>query len=621
MGGATLTFDTGAGQMVTIADDIADTTGDAAGAAGITKTGDGTLVLGGTNSYSGDTTIDGGILSLDGSQVSPVTVNGGGMLKGTGNLGGVTVNNGGVHAPGNSIGTQTVSGPYVNSGSLEVEVDAEGDADLLIVNGTVDISGAILDIIEAPGLYGLNTLYEIIRNDDADAVTGTFGAINNQLAFLTPVISTTAGDGNDVFLTMVRNAVAVTDVAGTENQQGVAEALDVLDLTPGSDGATVANAILGLSATSAQAAFDAMSGEALVSVMTLLAAQGVDIPAVIIDRLSDLLFAAGPTAGLSTSNFAGLSLNAKSTADILLANAGDLGDLDLASHPATSDTSTDGSLFQFWVRGLGSYGTFDGNANTAEADILSHGVLVGGDAALIDGLRLGLAGGYGGGTIEVDGRASEIDLESIDVVGYLSYALGWFHANLIGRYSFLDFESERRVVFGGIDRTATAQYDGSQFDLMSEIGYTAQLGPVAVRPTLGMRYGHVHTDGFAETGASAINLIAGDETVKVLDSIVGIDVAAEFTGEHVTLIPNFHAAWTHAHGDVSTDNSFAFQGGGTFTVTGAARDGDTATVGAGVAAVVDDLMGATGAIFLDASSTFAGNQRNFALSGGIKIAF
>jgi subtilase-type serine protease len=64
----------------------------------LTKAGNGTLFLTGANTYSGDTTVTGGKLSVNGSQTSPTNV-AGGTLGGVGTLGALNVS-GGTVAPG-----------------------------------------------------------------------------------------------------------------------------------------------------------------------------------------------------------------------------------------------------------------------------------------------------------------------------------------------------------------------------------------------------------------------------------------------------------------------------------------------------------------------------------------
>ena len=97
--------------------------------------GNGTQVLGGANSYTGSTTVNAGLLRVNGSQTGngAVTVGGGelnvngslgtsavtlnaGILSGTGSVGAVTVNAGATLSPGNSPGTLTTGAVTFNGG-------------------------------------------------------------------------------------------------------------------------------------------------------------------------------------------------------------------------------------------------------------------------------------------------------------------------------------------------------------------------------------------------------------------------------------------------------------------------------------------------------------------------
>jgi autotransporter-associated beta strand protein len=95
------------------------------GAGQLLKQGDGKIELSGINTYSGQTTISGGILALNGTLTnSPVVVAAGGTLKGSGTVGG-NLGISGVLAPGNSPGLLTAGGTTTfNSGStFEWELD------------------------------------------------------------------------------------------------------------------------------------------------------------------------------------------------------------------------------------------------------------------------------------------------------------------------------------------------------------------------------------------------------------------------------------------------------------------------------------------------------------------
>jgi autotransporter-associated beta strand protein len=91
--GSNFGFDTtnASGGTFTIADTIADTTGAAGGARGLTKLGTNTLTLTGSNTYSGGTTVTSGRLEVNntsgsGTGSGTVTVNAGAFLAGEGSI-------------------------------------------------------------------------------------------------------------------------------------------------------------------------------------------------------------------------------------------------------------------------------------------------------------------------------------------------------------------------------------------------------------------------------------------------------------------------------------------------------------------------------------------------------
>lgn len=121
-----------------------------AGNLGLIKGGAGTLTLGGSNSYSGATTVSNGILRVNGLHLGGglYTVASGATLGGTGLISAALHSvSGGVVAPGNSIGTLTFNGNADLDGVLRIELDSSGfgSGDVLSVTGTLDISAATLD--------------------------------------------------------------------------------------------------------------------------------------------------------------------------------------------------------------------------------------------------------------------------------------------------------------------------------------------------------------------------------------------------------------------------------------------------------------------------------------------
>jgi autotransporter-associated beta strand protein/T5SS/PEP-CTERM-associated repeat protein len=220
------------------------------GVGGLTKTGAGTLELTNANSYEGNTTVGGGILKLSGNgslaQSSIIEVGSGAMLdvagvtgganfdgtrfslasgqtlKGTGTVAGALgVGAGATLAPGGSIGFLTTNDVSLSASatlSLEFSLSPTLNADALIVNGTLALGGATLDIsVNNPAPTVGSTTLIVAFNDLglSDPISGTFGTINlppNYMATINYGFSGVdalgrQGDGNELAITLIVLAV------------------------------------------------------------------------------------------------------------------------------------------------------------------------------------------------------------------------------------------------------------------------------------------------------------------------------------------------------------------------------------------------------------------------------
>ncbi|MEI7781371.1 MAG: autotransporter-associated beta strand repeat-containing protein, partial [Planctomycetota bacterium] len=177
------------GQNVTLGSNLTSSGGS------FTKLGAGNLILSGSSTYSGATTVSAGRLSVNGSLgTTAVTVQSGAEVGGSGSIGGVVnVLAGGTLSPGNSIQSLAVAATtFSGSSTFEYEYDSTNPAslaaaaDLLVVNGNLAInSGAILtltDLASSPRPFVNNTTIFALINYSGTWNGGLFTYNGTELA-------------------------------------------------------------------------------------------------------------------------------------------------------------------------------------------------------------------------------------------------------------------------------------------------------------------------------------------------------------------------------------------------------------------------------------------------------
>lgn len=532
-----------------------------------------TTLSGNGVTFSGIATISGGTLKLDSLLGGTVDIVSGGTLGGTGTAGDVAVASGGIVAPGNSIGTLNVANSVTfDAGSFfDVEVDAAGNGDMLLVGDAAIINGGTVRVLPEAGSYAASTMYTILT---ANTVTGTFDAVTSSFAFLAPSLTY---DAQNVFLTLDL-AAAFQDVALTPNQFNTAGAAENLGA-----GNAIYDEILVMTEEEAQAAFDALSGELHASGKTAAFQSAQQIREALLARLRAL-------SGGKGSQTAGIGFV-----------------------PAAGD-AVPGAGPVLWGRVFGSTGETDSDGNAAKVDRQSAGFLGGVDKSVGEASHIGVAIGYSRTDFDVDARASSGESDNFHVAAYAGTKLGAVDLKGTAAYSWQKADTERRVVVGGITDNLTADYDVRILQAAAELSRDFGLDAVTLTPFAGLAVIHLDTDGFTETGGpSALTVAAASDTVGV--STLGLRARRESEG--VALHGSL--GWRHAFGDVdpATQAAFASAPASAFTVRGAPVSQNALATEAGI----DLALGERITLGLAYAGEYGSDGIDHGLTAGIAFRF
>jgi len=161
------------------------------GGGGLTKTGTATLTLSGNNSYTGATSVEAGLLYVNGNQsasTGPLTIAAGAYLGGVGTIGGATTISG-IHVPGSTsaaAGTQTFTGglSYASGSIFSWTLSADSTTtgyDKIIGSGALNVdSSAVFRVVLGTNVASQSSSFWDVNHTWSDVFTGfTGGAFSN----------------------------------------------------------------------------------------------------------------------------------------------------------------------------------------------------------------------------------------------------------------------------------------------------------------------------------------------------------------------------------------------------------------------------------------------------------
>lgn len=482
------------------------------GAGSISKLGGANLQLTGDSSaFAGSTTVSAGSLQVDGSLGGSLTFASGTTFSGNGTAGNVTLQSGSVLAPGGAgIGKLSTTGDLTVAAGTQYSLDLDntGNSDQISVGGKATLQGgSVVSLASSAGKWSPTTTYTILNA--GGGVSGTFGDVSSNLAFLTPQLAYTA---NAVNLTLIRNDILFADVGATRNQKATAAAIE----SQGEDG-PVFGAVVKLDAASARTAYDQLSGEIHANLRGAIA---------------------------DDDRYKREAIN---------------------QHLLTQFADETEDSFATWASAWGHRGHHDEDGNASKLDASGSGFFIGADKGVGDRSRIGIA--LGSGRVSADARDDSASGNTLTAAIYGGADFGAVMIQAGGIYSRYDIDTHRTVNTDALAGRLSGSMKGHSMQAFVEGSYEIRWDSGALAPFVNLAQQELRTGSVNERGSDAALHVMGDKNDLTYGTL-GLRGRKDW-GEDGRFGIFGSIGWQHAAGDTDTVSKQRFiNGGDAFEVMG-----------------------------------------------------
>lgn len=466
--------------------------------------------------------------------------------------------------------------PPPNQDAPKVTIDSPPRNATVAVNGTLNFAATATSQNPKAQLgfswnFGAGANPASSTAEDPGSVRFTQVGINT--------VTLTVTDANNGLSTSTSVAVAVQEQTTGPTQGQIDQAFQNIAMTPpqAAVGATVATVCpkgLANNSASLQRDCDALVGAAVnndPNASNALAQVTPDDASVAVNASQNSVAAqtrnigarlAALRRGATGFSLAGLQFRIDDTvvSGAALASLLDAANGDGASADAAPGSGLGGRLGVFASGDVG-FGSKDRTANVDGFDYDTWNITAGVDYRISDRFVVGGALGYIATDASIDNAGGKLDSD-----GYVATIFGSYYqadkfyidgSVSFGRNSF-DQKRNVRYTLGAtaVDQTFSADYDGDQWALSLDAGYTIQHGALTITPTGRLQYLKAKVDGFREnqgsnpaTVGSGWGLAIEDQEFKSLTTSLGGQMSYAISNTWGVLQPYANLEWIHEFED------------------------------------------------------------------------
>ena len=541
---------------------ISGVLGSTSASGALIKTGTGTLILSGANSYAGGTTLSAGTLAAGNAKAfgSGKLTMSGGTLKTTGGPLAVDIGAGNILFGG---GTYVANVGGTTPGVLH---------DQLKTTGAANIGGGTLALVQQNNFHLMPgdkvVLLSALGGVSGGSANGTavpgsnvtgLSAFSNS-ALLIPTVNLYT---NSVILEAMQGSFAALSatLSFTPNQRAVAGALDSLTAKTGAK-------------TGIFKELDFLDNQPL---STLLA----NLDKISPEELTAIFHLAKALANIQSANIE------QRLAEIRIENAADIAVLGgLSGGGAQGPVGRHGKeiapakdeRWGLWFTGSGEFTHIGSTSNAAGFSLDSGGVTAGVDYLFTNKFAAGISLGYMNTTGNL-ANGGKVDVDGGRVGAYATYFDRGLHLDASVSGGPNSYRTRRTTPNNTV---ATGGPEGTEVNMLFAAGYDWKWKGVTLGPVASFQYTNVQLNGFTESGSFA-PLSVMKKNAESTRTALGMHATFDAKVGRAIIRPEVRASWQHEFGDTtySLTSTFATLGGSPFTVFGPTTGRDSLLVGAG----------------------------------------
>ena len=564
---------------------------------------DGNLVVNGN--IAEDNTGIGSLVSLTG-----------GIISGTGSIAATRgmANTGGTISPGNSVGILTINGNYNqgSAGNLNIEVASTTSNDVLAVKGSAALGGTLKTVWTGGYLPARGTGFGAFLTATS-GISGNFSLLSTAIS-RTMMFQPKYDVPNKVYLTAERNYTNSGLLPYlTTNQHAIGGMLNSIANSSTGDLEAVLNIIDNLPSYN-QIAYSMEQFSPINSVVPYnLGISGASFQTTnIADRLSEV------RSGIaSPMSFSGLKISqgdnymtGKTLPVMVASNTSDLTGI----LPDVSERRL--GLF---VKGNAVLGEQRSAVDQVGYDFTTTGIMAGADYRFTKSFIAGIMTGIQGSRANLNDAGSKVKMNGYSIGTYGTYYNDKFYVDGLLGYTWNDYDNTRRIIFPGLDRTATSGPGSGQVTAYSGAGYNFRSAKWTMGPFMTMQYVNIVIDSYIEKGAGALNLALEKQRTDSLQSNVGFRASYALEKRDNKIIPSVWISYGHEYTNNSKTLSASLaQGGPSFGVETAVPQKNFGTAGTSISALFgDNIMAYAGYSFTAGEDKYTAHNIN----AGLKMCF